>query len=176
MFAVTKKYGDDRGGQLSGLLAYKGFFSLFPLLLAFVNVLGLVLANNEELREDLIDSALSSVPVIGSEIEKGAGAVSGNVAVVIGSILVSLWAGLGLLDMLQESINTVWNVPMTDRPPFLIRRLRALPGAILIGACAALSGSSSWLTEAGPPILGDIGSTCCRCSPVGWPSSGSTGS
>ena len=122
-----------------------------------MNVLGLVLANNEELREDLIDSALSSVPVIGTDIESGAAAISGNVLVVIGSILVSLWAGLGLLDMLQESINTVWDVPMADRPPFLIRRLRALPGAILIGVCAALSGSSSWLTEAGPPILSDIG-------------------
>ena len=31
-FGVAKKFGDDKGGQLALLLAYKGFFSLFPLL------------------------------------------------------------------------------------------------------------------------------------------------
>ena len=32
--AVVKKYGDDRGGHHAARLAYYGFFSLFPLLLA----------------------------------------------------------------------------------------------------------------------------------------------
>ena len=35
-FAVVKKYGDDRGGFLSALIAYYGFLSLFPLLLLIV--------------------------------------------------------------------------------------------------------------------------------------------
>jgi uncharacterized BrkB/YihY/UPF0761 family membrane protein len=32
--AVLKKYGEDRGGVLAGLLAFRGFVSMFPLLLA----------------------------------------------------------------------------------------------------------------------------------------------
>ncbi len=147
--AVLKKFGEDRGGQLAMLLAYKGFFSLFPLLLAFVNLLGLVLQNNDELREDLINSTLANVPVIGTEIAKGADDLGGSVVVLIGSILVSVWAGLGLLDMLQEALNTTWEVPMYERPPWILRRLRDLPGAILIALCGVLSGAGRWILSDG---------------------------
>jgi len=29
--AVMRKFGDDRGGSLAALIAYYGFFSIFPL-------------------------------------------------------------------------------------------------------------------------------------------------
>ena len=32
LFAVVKKFGDDKGGNLTTLLAWNGFFALFPLL------------------------------------------------------------------------------------------------------------------------------------------------
>lgn len=146
---VLKRYGEDRGGQLAMLLAYKGFFSLFPLLLAFVTTLGLLLRDNDELRGDLIDSTLANVPVIGTEIVNGADSIEGSVAVLVGSVLVSLWAGLGLLDMLQESLNSVWGVRLADRPPWIMRRLRDVPGALLIALCAVLSGAGRWILADG---------------------------
>jgi YihY family inner membrane protein len=149
VFAVVKKSGDDKCGQLAMLLAYKGFFSLFPLLLAFVNLLGLLLRDNDELRNDLINSTLANVPVIGTEIANEADALGGSVVVLVGSILVSVWAGLGLLDMLQEALNTTWEVPQFDRPPWLIRRLRDIPGAILIALCGVLSGMGRWVLADG---------------------------
>ncbi|HYO18388.1 MAG TPA: YihY/virulence factor BrkB family protein [Dermatophilaceae bacterium] len=152
---VLKKYGEDRGGQLAMLLTYRGFFAVFPLLLAFVNVLGILLQDNDELRQDLIDSTLSNVPIIGDQILKGA-AVSGSIPVVVGSVLVSIWAGLGLLEMLQEALNTAWGVPLYDRPPWIIRRLKALPAAVLMGACLLLSGSRTWLFSGLPDALGII--------------------
>ena len=30
LFAVVKKFGDDKGGNLTTLLAWNGFFALFP--------------------------------------------------------------------------------------------------------------------------------------------------
>ena len=147
--AVLKKFGDDKGGQLAMLLAYKGFFSLFPLLLAFVNLLGLVLQDNPELRDDLIDSTLANVPVIGTEIAKSANDLGGSLLVLVGSILVSVWAGLGLLDMLQEALNTTWEVPQFDRPPYILRRLRDIPGAILIATCSVVSGMARWVLADG---------------------------
>lgn len=143
--AVLKKYGEDRGGQLAMMLSYRGFFSLFPLLLAFVGVVGLVLDGNPELRDDLIDSTLATVPVVGSEIADNGTSLEGNLVVVVGSVLVSLWAGLGLLEVLQEALNNVWGVPRFERPPWILRRLRAVPGALLIGACLVLTGSSAWV-------------------------------
>lgn len=143
--AVLKKSGEDRSGQLAMMLSYRGFFAVFPLLLAFVNVVSLLLQNNPDLRDRLIDSTLATVPVIGEEIRTGADLPSGSVWIVIGSVLLSLWAGMGLLEVLQEALNTVWGVPLYDRPPWILRRLRALPGALLLGACLVLSGSSAWL-------------------------------
>ena len=37
-FGVVKKYGDDRGSQLAGLVAFYGFLSFFPLMLVLVTV------------------------------------------------------------------------------------------------------------------------------------------
>ena len=37
--AVFKKFSDDNGGRLAAVISYYGFFSLFPLLLAFVSML-----------------------------------------------------------------------------------------------------------------------------------------
>jgi uncharacterized BrkB/YihY/UPF0761 family membrane protein len=39
---VFKKFSDDRGGRSAALMAYYGFFSVFPAMLALVTVLGLV--------------------------------------------------------------------------------------------------------------------------------------
>jgi membrane protein len=43
LFAVIKKFGEDDAGSKAALIAYYGFFSLFPLLLVFTTVLGFVL-------------------------------------------------------------------------------------------------------------------------------------
>lgn len=140
--AVVKKYGEDRGGQLAMILTYRGFFAAFPLLLAFVNVVGLLVQDNDELRDELINSTLGSVPIVGTEVLKAD--TGGSVVVVVGSVLVSLWAGLGLLETLQELLNTVWEVPVYDRPNWLVRRARSLPAVLLLGACLVLSGSAAW--------------------------------
>ena len=60
--AVIKKFTEDRASNLAALIAFYAFFSLFPLLLAFVSVLGFVLDDNPELREDIIDSARRADP------------------------------------------------------------------------------------------------------------------
>ena len=44
--AVLKKFGNDQASNLAALIAYFGFFSLFPLLLVFTTILGFVLRNN----------------------------------------------------------------------------------------------------------------------------------
>ena len=50
-FAVLKKFGDDRASHLAALIAYYGFFSIFPLLLVFATVTSFVLSENPELRD-----------------------------------------------------------------------------------------------------------------------------
>ena len=57
--AVVKKYGEDQAGQRAALLAYYGFFSLFPLLLVAVTVIGFVLQGHADLGQRVVDSAVA---------------------------------------------------------------------------------------------------------------------
>ena len=45
-----RKFVDDRASSLAALIAYYAFFSLFPLLLVFVSVLGFVLEDDPALQ------------------------------------------------------------------------------------------------------------------------------
>ena len=60
--AVVKKFGDDQAGKQAALIAYYGFFSLFPLLLVFVTILGFVLHGNVELQHRVINSVKDNFP------------------------------------------------------------------------------------------------------------------
>jgi hypothetical protein len=42
----VRKYLDDRASSLAALIAYYAFFSVFPLLIVFVSVLGFVLEDD----------------------------------------------------------------------------------------------------------------------------------
>jgi uncharacterized BrkB/YihY/UPF0761 family membrane protein len=63
-FGVAKKFGDDKGGNLTTLLAWNGFFALFPLLLILVTVLGFLLAGHPAFEQRVLHSALAQFPII----------------------------------------------------------------------------------------------------------------
>ncbi|MDP8956570.1 MAG: YihY/virulence factor BrkB family protein [Actinomycetota bacterium] len=156
--AVMKKFGDDRAGNLAALIAYYGFFSLFPLLLVLVALLGLVLRNNPELRSDIIGSALAQFPIIGDQIRQNLPALSGQgagVAVGVGTAT-ALWAGLGVMQATQNAFNDVWDIPMKERPNFIETRLRALIMLALLGTFAlgatVLSGVGTWEGSVGAAL------------------------
>jgi len=162
-FAVFKKFGDDGAGNLGALIAYYGFFSLFPLLLVLVTVLGLVLRGHPALRDSIVNSALGQFPVIGRQIQANSLSVSG-VALVIG-IVGAVWAGLGVAQAAQYAMNEIWDVPKRDRPNFLASRGRGLAMLAILGVILILS---TFLTGLGTAhgtdpfirILVLIGSLC----------------
>ena len=141
-FAVVKKFGDDQAGNLAALIAYYGFFSLFPLLLVLVTILGMVLRNNPDLQQRIVDSALANFPVIGTQISRNVQALDGNgVALGIGIALI-LWSGLGVIKATQTAMNTVWNVPFKHRPNFLKSTLRALIRLAALGVLTLASAAA----------------------------------
>ena len=70
--AVIKKFGDDQAGSLAALVAYYAFFSLFPLLLVFVTILGFVLQGDPQ--RPALDRELGAgqFPIIGHQIKSTA--------------------------------------------------------------------------------------------------------
>jgi membrane protein len=113
-FAVVKRFGDSGAGSLAATLAYYGFFSLFPLLLAFTTILGFVVEDNEALRKRLLDTALANFPVLSNQIKVRS--LDGSVLALVIGILGALWAGMGVILTLQAAFDDVWDVPRRSRP------------------------------------------------------------
>jgi membrane protein len=131
-------------GRNAAVLAYWGFLSVFPLLLAATTILGFVLEGNEDLRNDIVDSALSQIPVVGSTIRKNTGDLDGNTWALVLGLLTALWASMKAFIGVQAAFDDVWEVDIDKRANVAIKRLRALIGLIAIGvaqvATVVLSG------------------------------------
>src|SRR3954447_17988176 len=76
--AVLKKFLDDGASRLAALIAFWGFFSLFPLLLAFVSVLGFLLEGDPGFQQDVLDSTVASIPVIGEQLAHDPASLEGS--------------------------------------------------------------------------------------------------
>jgi YihY family inner membrane protein len=140
-FAVLKKYGDDRGGSLSALVAFYGFLSVFPLLLLFVTIAGIVLRSHKGAEERILRSALSEFPVIGNKLGASITALhrASPLAFAV-SIIGLLWGGLGITNNLQRASATIWGVPRSKEATLPMRVLR---GLLLLGTIAlAVVGSA----------------------------------
>lgn len=152
--AVFKRFGDDEGGSMVSLIAYRGFFSLFPLLLLLTTVLGYLLAGNDELRRDVLDSTLSQFPVIGDQL-RGNELKGSGLALAVG-IVGSLWAGLAVVSETGLSFERIWGVPRPERRGFLAVRLHGLSLLVLLGVLSVLSTVASGLVGGGSAWLGPV--------------------
>jgi membrane protein len=147
--AVVKKFGDDQGGNLAALVAYYAFFSLFPLLLVLVTILGYVLQGDPSLQHSIRDSVLAQFPIIGSDIKKNIHEIHGHVVALVLGLATSLLAGLGVTSAAQNAMDRIWAVPFKDRPNFLRSRLRGLALLMSLGVMFLLATLASGLVSGG---------------------------
>ncbi len=151
--AVIKKSSDDQGGNLAALVAYYGFFSLFPLLLVFATIVGFALSGDPHTQATLEKSITDQFPAVGSELHfKG---ISGSVIALVLGLATSVYAGLGVTNAAQNLMDTVWAVPHKDRPNFVQSRLRGLGLLVFLGAMFIVS---TIVTGAVSSTFGGIGS------------------
>lgn len=109
--ATFKKFSEDQSTSLAAMIAFWAFFSLIPLLLVAVTVLGLVLPASDK------DSVLSRVaemfPLIDVKNIKG---LTGSWWPLLVGAFTALWSGLSVVSSLQTALNSVWEVPHHKRP------------------------------------------------------------
>ena len=159
MVAVFKRFGEDRAGQLAALIAYYGFFSLFPLMLVLVTLSGLLFTDSAS-SERVLDAALRQFPVIGDELRKNIGVLPGKGFGLAVGLVAAVWAGLGGIKAAQNAMDEVWDVPMKRQPSFPVALLRAsimlvtlgvfvLLAAFLGGVAAGTSDLSPWMRLVG---------------------------
>jgi inner membrane protein YhjD len=153
--AVRQKFADDQGGFLAASVTYYAFFSIFPLLLVLVTLLGYALQGNPDLQRRVLDSALADFPVIGPQLQTNVHSLTGSVPALAIGIGVALWAGTGVALALENAQDHIWGVPIRRRANPLLARLRALVWIAAIGAvtlAGTLLGSASAIASYGPAV------------------------
>ena len=145
--AVIKKFADDQGGNLSALIAYYGFFSLFPLLLVFVTGLGFVLDGNPSAQHAVLNSALKDIPIVGDQIK--AGSLTGSTTALVVGLVGAVLSGLGVTLAAQTAFQRVHGIPHRERPDFLFSRLRGLGLLAVLGTLQVVSTVASGLVTGG---------------------------
>ena len=134
LVATFVRYREDRGRQYGALLSYYGFVSLFPLLLVLVTVLGIVLDENDDLRERILDTIYARIPVVGAQLRESTTSLNSSGLTLLVALLVALWAGLAVVKHAQDALNLQWSVPWFRRPRFFERNARALGTLMVVGA------------------------------------------
>jgi YihY family inner membrane protein len=147
--AVIKKFSDDGAGGLAALIAYYGFFSLFPLLLVLFTVLAYVLHGDPSTQNSISNSVLAQFPIIGQDLHKNIHTLHGHVISLVIGVAASLLAGLGVTQATRNAFDRVWAVPHKDRPDFIHSRLRGLALLATLGALFIVSTLASGLVTGG---------------------------
>jgi membrane protein len=132
--AVALKFSEDRADSAAVIIAYWAFFSVFPLLLAFVSILGFLLHGNPDFQHDVLDSTLAHLPVVGDQIRSDIHSLEGNGLALAVGIVGSIWAGLGVMLAIGQALDEIWGVRRLKRSGFIAGRLRAVALLAVFGA------------------------------------------
>jgi YihY family inner membrane protein len=126
--ATVKKYSEDRSSNHAGLIAFWAFFSIFPLFLVFVTVLGYVLPAST--KGDVLSNVAQLFPLLDP---KTVGSLSGEWwPLVVGGVS-ALWSGMAVVRAVQYAFNSAWEIPEKDRPGLVETTLRSLAALSTVG-------------------------------------------
>ena len=152
--ATYKKFSQDHSTNLAALIAFWAFFSIFPLLLVAVTILGWVLPAGE--KADVLGRIADMFPLLEAGTIKG---LTGSVWALALGLLTALWSGVAVVGSFETAFNSVWEVPQALRPGKLRqipRALRAL-ATVGVGLLAATLLSSFVVSSANGVHLGIAG-------------------
>ncbi|HWE56584.1 MAG TPA: YhjD/YihY/BrkB family envelope integrity protein [Acidimicrobiales bacterium] len=159
LWAVQKKYGDDRGGYLSALVTYYGFLSIFPLLLAAFTIVAYTLSGDHS-AANTIQRHIQDYPIVNQVAPSlGNGTLSGSPIALIVGLLGLIWGSQGLAQAAQFTLDEALNIANKDRLGFLPRTLRSFGWYTMFGVGALIS---TFIASLGPALGwagGDVLST-----------------
>ncbi len=145
--AVITKFGNDSGGNLAGLVAYYAFFSLFPLLLVFVTLLGYVLQHHPGTLHSIENSVRANFPAVDKVLDFTA--LHGHLLPLVIGLVGAFWSGLGVTGAAQNALDTIWAVPQKARPNFIKSKLRGIGLLLSVGLLFIIATAASGLVGGG---------------------------
>ena len=128
--AVARKFLEDESINLAAVIAFWAFFSVFPLLLIFVTVLGYLLPPG--LQGEVLRSVASFFPLLNPDSIVH---LSGRWWTLVLGVLSALWSGSFVVTAIQSAFNSVWEIPYAQRPSFSAQMRRGIfaLGVIALG-------------------------------------------
>jgi membrane protein len=155
----VQEFFDDNCTQMAAAISYYVLFSLFPLLIFLVGILGLALQNSE-LQRDLIDAVLDTIPLSEeegrddvSEAVRGVAGVSSGALGVFGLIGMA-WSGSNMFGVIRRSINTAYDIQ--QQRPFVQQKLLDLTMVMGLGLFFLASVSATAFLRAVRQFSSDI--------------------
>lgn len=136
LLLTQEHYSKVGASQQAGAVTYFGFLSVFPVLALAVFVVGLI-SRIYHGAEDTLASAINQVmpglvgPQHGQLSLDSVQRFTGWAAV--GGLLGVLYAGLGWLSSLRTALGTVFCVPKTEQPNFVLGKARDLVTLVILG-------------------------------------------
>lgn len=148
---VFFKFVDDQGPYLAAIVSFYATLAVFPLLLLATSIFGFVLQGNDELQRQVLDSALTTFPIIGEELGRPDGLQGSTTGVVVG-VLAATYGSLGLGQALQNALNVAWSVPRNNRPNPVVLRFKSLVLLLTLGIFMV---AITTVSIAGAELFGD---------------------
>lgn len=126
--AAGKKFSDDQSTSLAALMAFWGFFSIFPLLMVFSTLLGWFVPDGT--RQDVLSNVQSYFPLLDVS---GDSTLSGSWWALIVGLVGALWGATGIARTAQFAFNSVWEVPFAERPNIISKTIDGLKLFAVVG-------------------------------------------
>ena len=138
---VVNEFLNDNCLHLAASISYYLLFSIPPLTLAFISVLGFVM-RSPELEARVIEGISDFIPVSGDFIPSSIRSVinARGTAGVIATIGL-LWAGSSLFNAIRKSLNTAWGIKKPR--PFMVEKLMEIGMMAGLGLLLLISVSAT---------------------------------
>ena len=126
--ATFRKFTEDQSTNLASMIAFWAFFSIFPLFLVLVTLLGFFLPSST--KSDVLNNVSQMFPLINPS---SVGTLGGSWWGLIVGVVTALWSGTGVVRTVQTAFNSVWEVPMKNRPKLVEQMGRSIAVLATLG-------------------------------------------
>lgn len=152
--ATFKKFSEDQSATFATTIAFWAFFSIFPLLLVAVTVLGWVLSTSDKV--SVLTKLANMFPLLDPNTITG---LTGSWWPVLLGTVTALWSGIGVIGAMSTAFNSVWEIPYHRRSGKLkqVGRSLGVLGTVGVGLVATTLLSSFITSSANGVHLGVAG-------------------
>ena len=154
----------SRGPQLSAAISYRFIFSVFPIAIFLVSILGIFL-QDAQTRQDIVDAVVglfSLNPESAARLDRALESVPPTwSAVGLVSLVITLWTASGLMGAVRIGVNAVWQIDVDRDRPFVRSKLvdfvLVVGVGVLLAASALLTGVAQIVDRAADEAEENLG-------------------